>query len=827
MGRIIKVNVRKGGAAAIDMVVGSVEVTPTKLLESGIYTILPAPVTVGLSSGMAELDLIPSPQGDDPAWAYRVTIRDEITGVSVSEYVGVPAGDEPLAYTALPRYRGSVASLPALVPIETRGDLPDGADVFTYTTAAHVGAWRIVPGRTYYNLPVTSAQSGVLEVIKGGPSVTLRASYFDQKWWVEAPLGVWGAWNKFTSMGDLPTASPSEAILALARADGWAAVYDPTNPATRQVNANTGNIQRISDGLGNLPDAVAGTNPVTVPNAFGQLWGFRERSLKVTFAEPVEQPITYMAVAQTDEAYNSKTRWLIGGDTAGGQHRVYLTPNTSRLVIADNTSTMSSEGAVITNRPVVISASFNNGRGSTSVNGQFGLTSTNGQTGGPVKDIRFGVRSAGVLDYWQGAIGPVLIYQGEVPQEKLARMSNLLMLLAGIQRDQPTITEGARVFSMDAQGNEEFVQGDPDAILTNGILSMTKMINALAARKFLTTDALLDQVVTLGDGDFNSAFASVFKDGDQVTYRDILHAMALPSDNSAPVALANQIGKAYTSGDKSPRQRYVDVMNQILAQDLGFKGAAVMYEGGTAFLSPRQVAGVLKKLSEDPVLRGIFGKLSYTVTITGPNARTFEIKSTLDNPNWPVLGYQCGKSGTGSGNYHAATMWRDPKGNDHYTVAMDIPYGESVNARYRDIRVARDLILSGVKHINREAHASTGSPVQTTLLRNISKLVTGGSTGVYLQRIGTTVEINFQGVVLTESKWAGLLPDGWRPALTWAYGQLRNADGTVDVSVSKGSGTLEILDPITSAPYRGTIRFEVSPSAAWPVPPYPGEYSNN
>jgi len=803
------------------------------MYESGIYKILDSPTPYGLSNGRVDLDLVPSPTGDDPSWCYQVTIRDEITGKAVTEYIGVPSGDTDLAYTdpAIRRYHQNGSTGTGLVPIETRGDLPDGADVFTYTTAAHAGAWRIVPGRTYYNLPPvpasSSAQSAVLEVVKGGPSVTLRASYFDQKWWVEAPLGVWGAWNKFTSMGDLPTASPSEAILALARADGWAAVYDPTNPATRQVNANTGNIQLIRDGLGNLPDAVAGTNPVTVPNAFGQLWGFRERSLKVTFAEPVAQPITYMAVAQTDEAYSSKTRWLIGGDTPGGQHRVYLTPNTSRLVLADNTSSMSSEGAVITNRPVALSASFNAGRGSTSVNGQFGLTSTNGQTGGPVKDIRFGVRSSGVLDYWLGTIGPVLIYRGDVPQEKLARMSNLLMLLAGIQRDQPTITEGARVFSMDAQGNEEFVQGDPDAILTNGILSMTKMINALAARKFLTTDALLDQVVTLGSADFNSAFTSVFKEGDQVTYRDILHAMALPSDNSAPVALANQIGKAYTSGDKSPRQRYVDVMNQILAQDLGFKGAAVMYEGGTAFLSPRQVAGVLKKLSEDPVLRSIAGKFSHTVTITGPNARAFEIKSTLDNPNWPILGYVCGKSGTGSGNYHAAVMWRDEKGNDHYTVAMDIPYGESVNARYRDIRVARNLILSGVKHINREAHASTGSPVQTTLLRNISKLITGGSTGVYLQRIGTTVEINFQGVVLTESKWVELLPEGWRPALTWAYGQLRNADGTVDVSVSKGSGTLEILDPITPAPYRGTIRFEVSPSTAWPVPPYPGEYSNN
>lgn len=728
---------------------------------------------------------------------------------------------------------GDAAALEILaVTPKYQGSLPDGANMNSYNRIGQRGTWRIVPGWTYANAPWGSGpapEAGILEVLPPDFDSTtaqhVTTETYDSWRTIDVVNQVSGSWKSSVAHAELSMLSASEAILALAKADGWAAVYDPTNPATRQVNPDTGNIQRILDGLGNHPDAIANTNPTTVPNAFGQLWGYRDSSLKVTFPTAVAQPVTYIGVGKTDDAYSSNTRWFIGGDTAGGQHRVYLEPQTSRLVVSDNTTYMSSAGAVVTDRPVVLSASFNGGVNSTSVNGQFGLCSTNGQTGGPVKDVRFGVRSAGVLHYWQGTIGPILFYMGEIPQDKLARMSNLLMSLAGIQRDSPPVTEGARLFSMDAKGNEEFVQGDPDAILTNGILSMTKMINALAARKYLTSNALLDQVVTLETGDFNTAFSTPLEVGDQITYRDLLHLMALPSDNSAPVALARHIGMDYITGDKSPRQRYVDAMNDILAQDLGFTGASVMYEGGTAFLSPRQVAAVLKKLSEDPVLREIFGKFSYTVTITGANARTFGITSTLDNVNWPILGYVCGKSGTGGGNYHAAAMWKDPNGADHFTVAMDIPFGESVNARYRDIRVAHDLILSGVKHLSREAHASTGTPIQTTLLRDISKLVTGGESGVYLQRIGTTVELNFQNVVLTESQWSNLLPDGFRPALGFAYGDLKNADGTVTVSVARSSGTVTILDAITSEPYRGTIRFEVSPSGAWPVVPYPGEYA--
>lgn len=64
-------------------------------------------------------------------------------------------------------------------------------------------------------------------------------------------------------------------ILDLAAADGWTAVYDPTNPNTLTVDGSnrTGS---VADGLGTLADAVQATEankPIWTDGAFGDLAG--------------------------------------------------------------------------------------------------------------------------------------------------------------------------------------------------------------------------------------------------------------------------------------------------------------------------------------------------------------------------------------------------------------------------------------------------------------------------------------------------------------------------------------------------------------------------
>lgn len=108
MGRIVNLDLRKGGASAQDILFGEVEVQPTMLRHDGAVTVLPAPTQAGLSAGLASLDLAVSPDGPEPEWAYKVVIRDFQTGRAWSELVGVPAGATPLPYPDLPRFTTAI-----------------------------------------------------------------------------------------------------------------------------------------------------------------------------------------------------------------------------------------------------------------------------------------------------------------------------------------------------------------------------------------------------------------------------------------------------------------------------------------------------------------------------------------------------------------------------------------------------------------------------------------------------------------------------------------------------------------------------------------------
>jgi hypothetical protein len=90
-------------------------------------------------------------------------------------------------------------------------------------------------------------------------------------------------------------------ILDLAAADGWAAVYDPSNPAT--VTTTSGRISALADGLGNLATLVQGTaanRPLLSVGAFGglsALIGDGSDALSVDLTD-TPQPYSILAVAK-------------------------------------------------------------------------------------------------------------------------------------------------------------------------------------------------------------------------------------------------------------------------------------------------------------------------------------------------------------------------------------------------------------------------------------------------------------------------------------------------------------------------------------------------
>lgn len=77
--------------------------------EIGERVVLPAPRRVGINAGVGTLpDVAVSPDGPEPAWAYRVIAKDAVSGKGFSWLVGMPAGSGPVAFKALPRFTTAI-----------------------------------------------------------------------------------------------------------------------------------------------------------------------------------------------------------------------------------------------------------------------------------------------------------------------------------------------------------------------------------------------------------------------------------------------------------------------------------------------------------------------------------------------------------------------------------------------------------------------------------------------------------------------------------------------------------------------------------------------
>lgn len=117
MGRPVSFDFTTGGGSPEEFLMGTVHLEPTLIHTIGNTVVLPdAPYPVKLVNGKAvHPDVAISPDGPEPAWAYRVTIKNEITGKAWSEFRGVPTGTTQIAYRNLPKFQES-PNTPELKP---------------------------------------------------------------------------------------------------------------------------------------------------------------------------------------------------------------------------------------------------------------------------------------------------------------------------------------------------------------------------------------------------------------------------------------------------------------------------------------------------------------------------------------------------------------------------------------------------------------------------------------------------------------------------------------------------------------------------------------
>ena len=211
------------------------------------------------------------------------------------------------------------------------------------------------------------------------------------------------------------------------------------------------------------------------------------------------------------------------------------------------------------------------------------------------------------------------------------------------------------------------------------IASLTKIMTSIIAIENITD---IDEEVTLTYDDFKGlieADASVagFYVGENVTYRDLLYALLLPSGADAAQALTRLVGES--------RENFVQMMNDK-AKELGLEHTNFVNETGldaeNHYSTVKDVATIFKYAINNPTLKEIFSTDTYTTTDN--NLSFFStVKAYQNNYNLDMDYLIGGKTGTtDEAGLCLATI--ASSNNTNYllvTTGSDIPGGHIKDAK--------------------------------------------------------------------------------------------------------------------------------------------------
>lgn len=207
----------------------------------------------------------------------------------------------------------------------------------------------------------------------------------------------------------------------------------------------------------------------------------------------------------------------------------------------------------------------------------------------------------------------------------------------------PLLTAKA-AFAVDLTSNAELFADNADTPLPPA--STTKLITALV----VVQNAGLDETVQIQAGDqVDPAVYSHMglEAGDEVTVRDLLAGLLIPSGDDAALALARYVG-AKLPGDPAtpPRDRFMAAMNR-LATSLGMKNTHFVNPYGMDapghVSTARDLAIATRAFFQNQTLEQLVDQRVMTVQVGGPRARAITLYSTNQMLGEPgVLGVKTG-----------------------------------------------------------------------------------------------------------------------------------------------------------------------------------------
>lgn len=728
----------------------------------------------------------------------------------------------------------------------TRGSLPDGVDANSVYGASNAGSWRAVPGRTYTNLPVTPVtEESVVNLIitdQGYAQVqtftTGGETWFRKSLTASGSTVTWAKWRRLATAEMTPIPPAAKAILDLAREDGWLAVYDPTNWATRRDRLDR--IYSIQDGLGNLPPLTQDSNP-TAPlyeaGKFGQLDAGNYGTPQATWlsmpalSSPKSQPMFVMTLAQSRLAGGGGfTRHFIDG-VVSERVGIVQAASTGYQVIGGATKNVG--GTTSDLDPHLFGTLFHGDQSRMFIDGQEYPLSPVTQPSfvSRFTGLRLGNRFEGVSNAFAGWIGVTLVYEGIPSDEVRERMSRLILSLSkpgGYVADR-LHSQGALLKSRGGQ-----VAFQKSAQTPRITASTIKSFTAYLTRQTIT-DARLDELVTVREEHglgVNGPYTRL-NAGDQISYRGLITLMMLESNNIAARVLSWEVG-AQLSGTGTGRERFV-AAGQALLTSWGWTTARYVEPAGLDYgnrLSPTHLADLLLKIyTEDTWLLGIMGTYEADVPVTGPQARTI---TALHNgmPTYaPIIPGLIGtKGGTllGVGG-NTSSIYQDGAGEIWVLVTMianpidsrvddvdrlmtgDVAVLRSAQMMLVDAAAAQNLRDSGslmraeLDHLY-QVRAGTDEPVDIDGRMPGVDMSWPGSK-ITLQRRGDVVELTIAGTRMPAGAvFEDAIPEGFRP-VQYAYGTVsadRGTSGYRDIDV-RSTGAITVYGNDPSEVLRGTL----------------------
>jgi UDP-N-acetylmuramoyl-tripeptide--D-alanyl-D-alanine ligase len=220
--------------------------------------------------------------------------------------------------------------------------------------------------------------------------------------------------------------------------------------------------------------------------------------------------------------------------------------------------------------------------------------------------------------------------------------------------------------------------------------SLTKLLTVITAldiasrfgRSVITT-------IEMSAADSARGSGSNISVGDRFSLQDAIANMMLASSNTTANVVARTFGQLLVDREESgadPVRRFVQEMNATAAS-LGMSNSTFVHPSGLnaskQVTSAADMAKLLLHAAERPAISRVWGRATYNMAITGPNARTQEITSSIkmigdDN----VRG---GKTGThGSKTVNLAIYSQTAAGTK---LASVILHSASDDARYADMRI--------------------------------------------------------------------------------------------------------------------------------------------